>query len=414
MPLNNWILYPVLYITMVAVTFYIITFIYSKKEDKEKKFFSDEELPFVSVIIPAYNEEGSVKGTLDSILDSDYPGGFEVIFVNDGSSDNTFSKANNYNDPRLRVFDKENGGKASALNFGISKAKGDFVISMDADTFVDKDSMKKMMRYFKDESVMSVTPAMTIYKPQSIWQRVQHIEYLMGIFLRKVFASLNSIYIAPGAFSAYRKSFFDKYGGYEEGNIVEDLELAMRIQYHGFRTENSPTARIRTIGPRTFKPLLKQRLRWYYGLIQNFWRYRKMISKDYGDMGMVVMPIGWTIIFFSMFILVYWVIRIINTVQAEMALFAHLGYEFSNFFEFSKESFYIAFLNIVSDPLTWFALLSLAILIFYLVYSHRKVGKIYKPFTSVFAFVFLFMPLFAFWWIVSFFYLGFSKVPKWR
>src|SRR3989344_3496153 len=111
---------------------------------------------------------------------------------------------------------------------------------MDADTTVDPKSMKNMVRFFKGKNVMCVSPAIIIDKPRNILQRVQYMEYLLSLFLRKAFASLKSIYITPGAFSAYRKSFFDKFGLYDVGNPTEDLEMALRIQYKGYYTENCP------------------------------------------------------------------------------------------------------------------------------------------------------------------------------
>ncbi|HJX50612.1 MAG TPA: glycosyltransferase family 2 protein [Candidatus Nanoarchaeia archaeon] len=258
------IIYLSIYIGLVSTTFYILSFIADLK--KSKLFYRDDELPRVSVLIPAYNEEETIENTIKSILNSDYPD-FEVIVVDDGSKDKTLEMAKKIKDSRLHIFHKKNGGKGTALNLGISKAKGEIIFTMDADTFVHPQSMKRMVRYFKNERVMSVTPAMIIHNPKTILQRIQHIEYLMGLFLRKAFASLESIYIAPGAFSAYRKIFFDKYGGYDVGNITEDLEMALRIQSKGYITENCPTAPAYTVAPSKFKELMIQRRRWYYGLI---------------------------------------------------------------------------------------------------------------------------------------------------
>src|SRR6056297_2096937 len=143
---HEWIVYPSIYIGLVAVSFYILTYISARKE--KKPLFKDEELPLVSVIIPAYNEEKSIENTLKSVLSSEYPN-FEVLVIDDGSSDSTYEKAKKFESDKVRVFKKENGGKATALNFGISKVKAKIIFSMDADTFVEPKTMKKMVRYFK-------------------------------------------------------------------------------------------------------------------------------------------------------------------------------------------------------------------------------------------------------------------------
>ncbi|HKL24347.1 MAG TPA: glycosyltransferase [Candidatus Nanoarchaeia archaeon] len=412
MGFHEWVVYPSIYLGLIAISFYILTYTTARKE--KKPLFRDEELPFATVVIPAFNEDKSIERTLDSILSSDYPGGFEVIVVDDGSSDNTYDKAKKYEKNNVRVFKKENGGKATALNFGISKARGDFIFSMDADSFVEKYTMKKMMRYFKEPRVMSVTPGMIIYNPKTIWQKVQHLEYLMGIFLRKVFAFLDAIYIAPGAFSVYRKKFFEKHGGYDEGNVVEDLELALRIQYYGYRTENCPDAKVSTIGPAKFKPLLKQRRRWYYGLLKNFWNYRKMVSRKYGDLGLFVMPIGWITIFFSMIAFVYGFIKMTSTIISELAFLSSINYDFASFFDFSAFFFKKIFLTVVTEPLVLFMGVSVVLLAFYIKYANTKIGRINSVFSSLFLFFILFIPLFAFWWFISFFYFLLSKTPKWR
>ena len=260
------IIYLSIYIGLIATSFYVLSFIADKK--KKREFLTDNELPFVSVIIPAYNEEKSIAETIKSVLASNYPR-FEVIVIDDGSKDNTLKIAKKFIEKGVKVFSKKNGGKGSALNFGLKKAKGEIIFTMDADTFADPKSMKKMVRYFKNKDVMCVSPAMVIHNAKSILQRIQSIEYLLGLFLRKTFAALNAIYITPGAFSAYRKSFFDEYGGFDEGNITEDLEMALRIQFKGYIIENCPEAPVYTIAHKRFKPLLIQRRRWYFGIIKN-------------------------------------------------------------------------------------------------------------------------------------------------
>jgi len=395
-----------------ALTFYILTFISSIKRKAPQ--LKDSELPFATVIIPAWNESDSVEKTLDSILKSNYPK-FEVIFVDDGSTDNTYELAKKYEkDKRVRVFTKKNGGKASALNFGIKRANGEIIYTMDADTRVDKLSMKKMARYFKDESVVSVTPAMLVDNPNTILRRLQQIEYYLGIFLRKVFATLNAIYIAPGAFTVYRKWFFDKYGGYDEGNIVEDLEMALRIQSKGYRTENAPDANIYTLGPAKFKELTTQRIRWYTGLVTNFYDYRHMVSRKFGDLGLLVLPIGWITIIFSIFITISTVITSFLNTWKYLDYLNSINFNFSGFFNYTFFGIEKFLFNMFSNPLVIFVFFSIIATLGYMKYAESKTGKIHNLKRNLVIFFILFGPLFVYWWTYSFFKIIFSKKVTWR
>ena len=405
------VIYLSIYVGLVSTTFYILSFLAYQK--KKRALYTDDELPFVSVILPAYNEEKSIAKTIRSVSKSDYPR-FEVIVVDDGSRDNTLKIARKFQSKRVRVFHKKNGGKGTALNFGIKKTKGEIIFSMDADTTVDSQSMKRMVRFFKDERVMSVTPSIVIDKPKNILQRIQHVEYAMGIFLRKAFASLEAIYVAPGAFSAYRKSFFDKYGGYDEENITEDLELTLRIQYHGYHIENCPEAPAYTTAPRTFKALTIQRRRWYFGLIKNLWNYRRIISLKYGDLGSFVIPTAIVSIFFSVFITIYLFFKTLFNIRDNLLFLQSINFDFINTLDINlyvAERFLFLFFT---NPVVIFIFLFMFILGFYIYYASRKIGRLSGVLVNIILFFMFFAILFGFWWIVSFFYAFSTKQIKWR
>jgi len=413
--MTDWlitIIYASVLFGFFAISFYMLTFI--SAINRRAPQLKDSELPFATVIIPAWNESESVEKTLDSILESDYPK-FEVIFIDDGSTDNTYLLAKKYEkDNRVRVFTKKNGGKASALNFGIKKANGEIIYTMDADTRVDKLSMKKMARYFKDENVISVTPAMLVDNPNTILRRMQQIEYYLGIFLRKVFATLNAIYIAPGAFTVYRKWFFDKHGGYDEGNIVEDLEMALRIQSLGYRTENAPDANIYTLGPAKLKSLTTQRIRWYTGLVTNFYNYRHMVSRKYGDLGLLVLPIGWITITFSIFIMISTAITSLLDMFDYMSYLNSINFNFGGFFNYTFLGFEKLIYGIFSDPLVIFMSFAIVATLGYMKYAEDKTGKIKNIKRNLLIFFITFGPLFVYWWTYSFFKLIFKKKVTWR
>lgn len=405
------LIYLSIYLGLFATTFYILSFIsYSKKK---RLLYTDEELPSISVIIPAYNEEETITRTIKSVSKSDYPD-FEIIIVDDGSTDNTLKIAKKFENEKLSVFHKENGGKGSALNFGLKLAKGKIIFTMDADTTVNPKSMKNMVRFFKDEEIMSVSPSIIIDKPRNILQRVQYMEYLLGLFLRKAFASLKSIYITPGAFSAYRKSFFDRFGGYDVGNPTEDLEMALRIQYNGYYTENCPEAPAYTIAPRKFRELMIQRRRWYFGLLTNLWSYKKIVGRKYGDLGSFVIPVALISILFSVIIVLYMFFKTLFEVKDSLIFYQSVNFDFSSILNINLYFIERVLFLFFSKPVVLFILLFMAVLGFYMHYASRKIGRLSGLFINLILFYMFFAILFGFWWIISIFYTISSRTVKWR
>lgn len=406
-------LYFSIYCGLVATTFYLSSYLDHRK--KIRASFSEKELPFVSVIIPAFNEESSIIRTIESILKSEYPRDrFEVIVVDDGSTDATHVRARTFLNRGVRVFTKQNGGKGTALNFGIARAQGEIIFTMDADTSVDPSSVRKMVQPFTNPRVMGVTPAMLIEHPRTFLERIQFIEYYLGVFLRRAFSTLHAVYITPGAFSCYRKAFFEKHGGYDEHNITEDIEISLRIQSKGYFIDNCPDAPAYTIPPRTFRGLLIQRRRWYFGYMRNLVAYRTLVfNKHYGDLGMFIMPIGILSIFFSLLVMVYLFTHGLSTLYDELSLFILNDYTFRTLsFDqyFLERLFYQISTNFIFISLFFFIGLSLA----YLLWATRHVPTRESVFFNLLLFFFFFAPLYGFWWVVSVGYFLFARTVRWR
>jgi len=412
MQVITFIIYSSIYIGLISITFFILTFIDDKK--KPRIFFKDKELPNISVIIPAFNEEETIASTLDSILASDYPKKFEVIVIDDGSKDKTLSIANKYKKKGVRVFKQaKNQGKGAALNLGIKKAKYEIIFTMDADTEVPKSNLKKMAKYFKDPEVMSITPSIVTHPPKNLLERIQHIEYVTGIFLRKTFAALNAVHIAPGAFSGYRKSFFEKYGGYDEDNLTEDLEMALRIQYYNYKVENADDAPAYTRPPSKHSPLLKQRKRWYIGLMKNTWNYKKLFSREYGDLGIFILPIAWISILFAISVTTYFLYDISSSIYKEILFYKSINFDFGSFLDINFYFFERLFFKLASNNIIIFLLIFFIVTGIYLNYASKRIGKISNLLINFPLFFILFPILFGFWWIVSVFYVIFNKNVSW-
>ena len=243
------LIYTSIYIGLITLSYYLLVLGTRKKQVYPEL----KELPTVSIIIPAYNEEKTIIKTIKSAINSDYPRDkLEVIVVNDGSKDRTYKVAKSFKHPLVKVLTKENGGKGTALNYGIRHSKGEIVVTMDADSVVEPDALKLMVHKFADPKVMCTGPTVTVNKPQGILQRVQQVEYLLGVFLRKAFESMNAIHVTPGAFSSYRRTFFDKHGLFHEDNLTEDLEMALRIQANHYKIAYSPKSIVVTNSPNKF------------------------------------------------------------------------------------------------------------------------------------------------------------------
>ncbi len=249
--------------------------------------------PIVSIIIPAYNEQINAIRTVNSLLAQDYPN-LEIIFVDDGSKDSTFSKVDSqfHSNPKVHVITKQNGGKASALNFGIQKSTADFVVCIDADTQLKTDAVTELMKKFDSENVAAVAGNVKVGNQVNMITRWQSIEYVTSQnFDRRAFDLLNCITVVPGAIGAFRKDAILIAGGFTTDTLAEDCDLTMRLLIHGYTIRNCTSALSFTEAPETFRQFLKQRFRWSFGVMQCFWKHRNTVfNPKYKYFGMIAMP----------------------------------------------------------------------------------------------------------------------------
>ena len=266
---------------------------YSDNKKFDRSVADHSILPAVSIIVPGYNEEITAIKTIESLLRTQYSS-FEIIFVDDGSKDKTYqlvSSAFN-NHPLVQVLTKPNGGKASALNFGINHAKNEFVICIDADTQLKNDAIYHLMTYFTDEEIGAVAGTVKVGNENNMITRWQSIEYITSQNMdRRAFDLINSITVVPGAIGAFRKSAIYKAGGFTYDTLAEDCDLTMRILKQGYIVKNCAEAIAYTEAPETLNGLLKQRFRWSFGVIQSFWKNKNaLFNKKYRYFGMLGMP----------------------------------------------------------------------------------------------------------------------------
>ena len=266
---------------------------YYENKAERRAHQSDFKFAPVSIIVPAYNEEVTAIKTIQSLLQLDYHE-FEIIFIDDGSKDKTYELVNaSYgNHPMVKVLTKPNGGKASALNFGLAHTRYEFAVCIDADTQLKNDAIQHLMAYFTDDEIGAVAGTVKVGNENNLITIWQSIEYITAQNMdRRAFDLINSITVVPGAIGAFRKAAIFKAGNFTSDTLAEDCDLTMRILKQGYIIKNSAEAIAYTEAPETLGALLKQRFRWSFGVIQSFWKNRDaLFNKKYKFFGMIGMP----------------------------------------------------------------------------------------------------------------------------
>lgn len=290
--------YAITFLALYVQVFLFVTYVERRKAIAKEASdpSTPREYPSVAVIVPCWNEEKTVHGTIESLLALDYPKDkLELIIVDDGSTDRTWEEISHYKDhPQIQTLQKENGGKHTAVNYGIENTTTEFVTCLDADSFVAPDALKRMISMFeRNPDMMAIAPSIIIFKPKTFIQKIQKVEYNMGIYVKKMLAYLGAIHVTPGPFSVFRRSVFQQIGGFRKAHNTEDMEIAYRMQEAHLRIGHCHTAHIFTVAPNTIPKLFKQRVRWIYGFIQNTIDYRHLIfRKHYGNFSFFTLPSG--------------------------------------------------------------------------------------------------------------------------
>jgi poly-beta-1,6-N-acetyl-D-glucosamine synthase len=295
--------------TIGANIFDTIQFIRSGK----KKVGKTAKLPLVTVIIAAYNEEKSIKRSLQTVWASSYPR-LEIIVVDDGSKDNTYSIVKTFIEDKLsnvtvnmqlrrmkdgslrriwkrgkyakgrslKLMTKPNGGKSSALNFALKAGvNGKYVMTLDADSLLDTYAIRNAVKYFDDENVAGVAANVRVLDSNSILGLLQKFEHLIGYRSKKFYSLTKSELIIGGVASTYRTSVLKKVGFYDTDTQTEDIGLSMKVTALGNKKHKliyAPDVVAMTQGVQTFKALLKQRYRWKLGNLQNLIKFSSSFS----------------------------------------------------------------------------------------------------------------------------------------
>ena len=301
------------------------------------QIFSGLEPP-VSIIIPAYNESATIIASIHSMLHLNYPQ-FEILVVNDGSTDHTLEmlkhslEAIPFPEPyrkqletqtvteiyrstkylNVRIIDKENGGKADSINAGINAARYPLFCVVDADSILQRDSLKRIVQPFlEDQRVVAAGGTVRVANgcqvsggflkeiglPNNGLALLQVVEYIRAFLMGRVgWASFDGLLIISGAFGVFRKETVIEVGGYKSDTVGEDMELIVRI--HRFMREQKrkynivflPDPVAWTEVPEDFRSLMNQRIRWQQGLSESlFGNLGLMFSRNGGAVGWLAFP----------------------------------------------------------------------------------------------------------------------------
>jgi len=260
----------------------------------------------VSVLIPAWNEEIGIIKTLNSVINTQYKE-LEIIVINDGSTDLTHQLVSDF----IRNYESQselnksaiikyirlpNGGKAVAINHGLKIASGEYIITLDADSVMDKDMICNIIKRFSDDNVAAVAGNVIIGNRKKPIELLQQLEYLHGFCFKRADSNFNSVHIIGGAAAAYRKSALVAVGGFDESIITEDVEISTRLLAEGYKTRYASNAVVYTEGPTDWKSLASQRLRWKFGRIQTYVKHSKLFlnpSSNYNAyLTFLILPIA--------------------------------------------------------------------------------------------------------------------------
>src|SRR5438552_7040908 len=251
----------------------------------------------ISVVIAAYNEEKVIAETLRTLLATDYKGEIEVVVVDDGSRDRTAAEVECVarSEPRVRLLQQENHGKARALQRGLAAARNAIVVFIDADTQCQRDTLPRLLEPFADTGVGAVSGHAKVGNLRTFIARCQALEYTCGFNLdRRAYNRWKCITVVPGAISAVRKDAIDEAGGLSLQTLAEDTDLTLSLHRHRQRIVYVPDAIAWTEAPESVRTLARQRFRWAYGTLQCLWKHRDMVFNwNYRALGWFSLPSIW-------------------------------------------------------------------------------------------------------------------------
>jgi len=400
--------------TFAALYFGILIFV-TLYENRHRLYNEKlpERLPFVSIILPCFNEEKNVEYVLTSLFGLDYPKEkLEIIAVDDGSRDNTLAKmlAFQQNYPGLKVLHKKNGGKHTALNLAIPQVKGEIIGTIDADCSVEPNGLKQMLKYFNEPNIAAVVSTIKVRQPKNILEGVQYAEFMVSAFVKKILSFLGGLTVTPGPLSLFRKQTFAIVGPYKKAHMTEDLEMALRLQSHNLKIACCWEASVYTKGKSTLKTLSHQRLRWQRGFLLNLKDYLNLLNfKTHGNLSflLVYAVVG---VFLSIALFGITIFQFAKTIATNVNHGLLIKFDFAPFLSFKN-------LNLTGlhlSPLTVMGLVGLVMVLVFMLLGKRFTFEKSHIGEKMFIWVFVYPFLNATWWILTTLSIISGKKIHWK
>jgi len=408
----NIALFAVVYVEV----FFLITFLEKRKTMKFREGpFNLKSFPTVTVVVPCLNEQNTIAGTAQSLINLDYPKDkLRIILVDDGSTDNTWKVMQGFsNEPNIELIhnEKNGGGKHVPLNIGLAKADGEFFACLDADSYVKEDTLVRLLSYFEEHpQCMAVAPSVITIKPTKLVERAQSAEYMISVYLKKMAGFMGGIHVLPGPFSLFRRRVFDELGPYRHGHGTEDMEIAFRMQKNHYSIDHCPDAVVRTKTPDTIKKLYKQRIRWIYGFIQLAIEYRRMLfRKKYGNFAIFTLPAGIISIIAAVYLFLYLFYNIFSYIIRKIYEWNVVGFSKESLSNFSIDWFYIN-----TESILFLTIILYILLLFAMIIGRRlSAGKTSFSFNIV-LYIIIYSLVAPFWVMKAFLNTTLMKKTKWR
>ncbi|HVO75804.1 MAG TPA: glycosyltransferase family 2 protein, partial [Ignavibacteriaceae bacterium] len=277
----------VIFLIVLLLRYLIILLMAYLNLNKHTFQISGDYSPFVSIIIPVYNEENLLGNSINSLLNLNYKF-YEIIIVNDGSTDRTQAIAESfvgyrsgiYNEVKISLINKRNEGKASALNAGIKFSNSEFILCVDGDSQLSPDSLKLAVRHLLNPSIGAVSGNVKVLNRGRLLTDLQALEYLEGLNLtRSAQSFVKLVNIIPGPLGLFRRKVIEQAGFYSSDTFAEDADITLKILSKGWKVSYEPYAVSYTEAPTSLNQLLKQRYRWTRGIIQSLKKNKKDLLK---------------------------------------------------------------------------------------------------------------------------------------
>jgi poly-beta-1,6-N-acetyl-D-glucosamine synthase len=232
----------------------------------------------LTVIVPAYNEEGSIADTVKSVLEQTTPPA-HVFVVDDCSTDDTGLVASSVG-AHVVTPPSNTGSKAGAQTFALRQVDTPFVMAIDADTVLEPDAIERLARCFDDPKVAAASGFVVPRHVRSVWERGRYVEYLYSFsFYKKVQDLYDKPLISSGCFSLYRTVTLKRIGGWSDRTTAEDMDLTWTLYERGHKVRFEPGAVCYPIEPHDLHFLGKQLKRWSHGFVQNVRLHWRGLSK---------------------------------------------------------------------------------------------------------------------------------------